>query len=1355
VRDPLAVPIGVFPIDESGLGAQAVKLTAGTVWLFGPQLTSEAPAGSFCGFRIKSGALTLQGQVTVDVNLVVHIAADAVLTVNVTTDPPPAPTPAAGPGADMTSSVVTVPSTATIQFAPGGANVTALDPFGTTVYGTSVTLTGNSAAIQYDSVLKRVLLPADSSIATFAFATVQSALWTPSGAPAITNGAWALAISQQPAAQLGSASDAGSVALVLGPGVSAVWNGMGTPRDFSGGVLLVGPGSLNFSPTYNGPPFTQSLPLWNESSSGRRSSIDVVLGPGFSFLYFGLPGSEGIEIGNVTIKARLDRPLKVDAARIDFSNLPSQFSITQDGSGFHAKVIALPPPAGMNPFALALRNTLLEVNGLTGLQLLGTLDAGGVASGQLLIEFPLTSFLPTLPDPYITSFSAPFTVSNTPNLGATIAWVDVTAPQMAFGSPALSFSLGPPTHIIEGLRLLDVSTAADQLGVSFGQPDPNGASAGALIQGMDLSGTANGVSLLTLPEISWEPMFSDGSDGSAPGTIASQTDGRVGTMSIPNSVKLVPIAPALLVPPLLAEAKSGSLVDAEITLPFGIFASIRDPGAQYELVQPAFPNGLQGGLQIRFIPPLRLAPINLPPPDPGFDGSASTGDNPGANLTSYGDQVLGNTGGVKPAGIFNAQFINNVPIVRYDFCGYGASFFSDWRKSTPVGTEIIKAQFDVLVGRTSYEAVELQAFISPWGIRVIRTITIDRHNAGGVLRHDSGWQAASDGLLQLPGAGPFQVQAGPLSAVTAVHNIRDAGDTFTLDNVRHWGPITFDADFVLANGLTVTGGSAGTDRLASSGVTGYLVADAGVDATPSDINLLLTNRPASGSAAGLVSVAATGAQIRAAQMTVSCVMNGATAILVAALRGSPVLPAVGSWTVAKRVVVPGAPPVALDPRSPVPMIRNNADPAWHLAEPSDILNLGFPQNEYGLMQSTGTQKVYFPQPQMIPPAAPPPPGSPGPGFHMPQPPNLADVGALFNASGLFPDLRTALQFQGAAADLQASPDGVEIHGTIDTSAFVPRPLVDFGAVKVQIDYHDEKGVPANPKVDISPTGWSIDLGRVTFQLITPLGADPLLRIAANALASSNSAPALSNLNIMYGGALEPVENIFANLQQVAKFLPGGAGTELDIHFSGATLTIREVFSLPRLPLGAGFLKDIALDIGMTMSLLPPSLEFTSGIGSVEKPFNWLVSPLSGTGVVQVGVKDGDLAVLIQAGIGAGLSIDVGIAEGSASVVIALQVTITGSNLNLMVLLTAQASVDVLDGLASATLSLTAGLGVTPTPFPPRLPPSTKPLDSVTLSAAVGVGIHLTVCWLVHVDFDGYWQFSKTFDVPDIMSVIPV
>ncbi len=42
-----------------------------------------------------------------------------------------------------------------------------------------------------------------------------------------------------------------------------------------------------------------------------------------------------------------------------------------------------------------------------------------------------------------------------------------------------------------------------------------------------------------------------------------------------------------------------------------------------------------------------------------------------------------------------------------------------------------------------------------------------------------------------------------------------------------------------------------------------------------------------------------------------------------------------------------------------------------------------------------------------------------------------------------------------------------------------------------------------------------------------------------------------------------------------------------------------------------------------------------------------------------------------------------------------------------------------------------------------------PSFTIGLTASVAVGIHLTVCWVVDVDFDGYWQFHQDITTPSI------
>ena len=91
---------------------------------------------------------------------------------------------------------------------------------------------------------------------------------------------------------------------------------------------------------------------------------------------------------------------------------------------------------------------------------------------------------------------------------------------------------------------------------------------------------------------------------------------------------------------------------------------------------------------------------------------------------------------------------------------------------------------------------------------------------------------------------------------------------------------------------------------------------------------------------------------------------------------------------------------------------------------------------------------------------------------------------------------------------------------------------------------------------------------------------------------------------------------------------------------------------------------------------------------------------------------------------------------------------------LLIILNGQASVDVLGGLASASLSLTAAVGVKIDPPPvPQIevaPPGiTFPAEDITFIAEVSVGIHISVCWVISISFDGSWEFTQSIHTPQL------
>src|SRR5262249_18341792 len=327
--------------------------------------------------------------------------------------------------------------------------------------------------------------------------------------------------------------------------------------------------------------------------------------------------------------------------------------------------------------------------------------------------------------------------------------------------------------------------------------------------------------------------------------------------------------------------------------------------------------------------------------------------------------------------------------------------------------------------------------------------------------------------------------------------------------------------------------------------------------------------------------------------------------------GVPTLPRQGSWSVAKRAAGQAA-PRPLDPGTATPLIKGSDDPKhiWHYADPIDVRLFagaaGAPQVEYGFLQSNGTQKLFFARPEIDPAST---------NIHIPDPPHLADAAALLSAaSAAFPDLSSALKFD-AAQSLPVSGDAINYDHSFTVTA-PARPLVDFKAVKTVLDYHDKNGNATVAHVHIDAAGWQIELRRVSFQtIVTVFGTAPLITIVGVMKASSSSAPTLTEMEVIYGGFLDPVQTVFSNLQKLATFLPGGAGAGLKVSFSNGKLSVTDSYALPTLPLGFGEISDVSLNLGVTAGLTPLSLEFIAGIGSEYKPFHCLVSPLSRTGLV--------------------------------------------------------------------------------------------------------------------------------------------
>jgi hypothetical protein len=967
-----------------------------------------------------------------------------------------------------------------------------------------------------------------------------------------------------------------------------------------------------------------------------------------------------------------------------------------------------------------------------------------------------------------------------------------------------------------GAMLLDLSTRASQLGVEVvlnRQADLQ-----YTIDGLSVRGPASLLPLTTLPAIAWEPMYNRATGTANAGVsnfdlLHPPGDGPF-TQVRSTSATLIPISPLQSLQAVLNAGKGG--FTAQLTLPFGMVAVLDSTTVngtilpELNLVRPTFPAAstpsgsiYTGAWQLSFAAP------DSSQPDPVLAGRTylrTQSDNPTPPALSYGEQVLGTD--VKD--IFSSRFDppagskigTGVPLRRYDLTGYGASTFSEWTNMTPASTDVIKAFFHVLIGRTSHEVIQVQSIICPWAIKVVRTITIDREASGSVQRYDSGWQAASDGLFYFPastGITANQIHSGLISGVINVKNIQELGfpgnTQGTQDGTGFGGtpavtmtipvqPVTFDADVIIQPQHQVVQGGENLPGLdgqmhvcvPSKGVTGFIGLQFDYHLSISDMaNFDALSNGAGGAINATLNVGGANSILRATEFDATPVDDGAVAKglgIACAVRGLPKLSSDGSWSVASRGQTQAA-PVALSASQSAPVVQPNKSGGTtpgkliHFADPADIFRLdpGFatpPQTLYGFLQATGTQSNFLSRPMLTV-------GSQE--LTLADALNVAHAGALLGAISNFPGISQCLQFLGGELDKitnQLAAPSLSTTQNLQLKPGVrstPLPLISTSIADVNLYFHQKDedltkpADPANVVISLGqPTSpsWSLDVNHIAVGLVVPaLSADPIIWLQGAFHADADTTPAFPDLKVVFDGPLEPLTQFFTILQDIASVLsPGGGasagavhahddgsggGAGLNVHFSDGKLSVTDNFQLPSIPLGPGTIEDVSLNIGTTLNILGLSIDFLVSIGTPDAPCHWIVDPLSGTVCIQAGVLNNAMDILIQGGIGLGLAIDLGIASGSASIVIAVQIQINGEVITLMLLLTGQAQVNVLGGLASASITLTAGLGFS--------------IDlgnaDIDLIGTASVGIHISICWVVNISWSGSWTFEKELPLKQI------
>ena len=515
--------------------------------------------------------------------------------------------------------------------------------------------------------------------------------------------------------------------------------------------------------------------------------------------------------------------------------------------------------------------------------------------------------------------------------------------------------------------LLDVSTKADLMGVSLGFSNDrfiferthvaaDDSTVNPLsISGLDVHATSRLVQMYALPQISWEPVInisavSDPVKDPFPGILFFLNDGVPAQIANTGN-QPVPIAPIPLSKKLTEWYKTvpGFSAWSFFTLPYGMLAlakyqkQLDGNNPKLELIEQKFPNDLHTGLQIK-----TTGLDDTINKNKKFFGSAHQLDNT-YNLFFPGTGARSMLSG-SVTEIFNDEFgtvsgfdlTKYVPLERYDFSGYGANVFSHWKNENAALAQTSQAMFDVWRGRTAHEVIQVKSVLYPWGIRVVRTITIYRGSNGFPWRIDSGWKAESDGIYDFRSpikdnpaiqlaiddekAHAYKFHPGMVDGVFNVRNIKE--DTglapfekpwnkdygVFIDNQGHTAavhppavpgsisqpikltPVYFDADVLIDD---VTQG-ASNGKVTSQRMLGYLqLSPRGVFIDEESFAELLTLMNGLGGPVDcMVNINQSKQQMRITRVEVNPSRDaGNLRVFVAAAKGTPVLPKDGSWSV--------------------------------------------------------------------------------------------------------------------------------------------------------------------------------------------------------------------------------------------------------------------------------------------------------------------------------------------------------------------------------------------------------------------------------------------------------------------------
>lgn len=1077
----------------------------GSVWLATRLLDGAAPPQCFTSLRVEGGTLQFDAPVLISSDeLVISPSAGFTLTLDLSPVEPP---PGTGPGGDARASQVKLPNRVGFRFDASGARVMAVADGGATLYGTALVVSAATGPLQVEYLAdhNRLAVAMTADRADVEILGVKSTLAQPQGKALLTRTAWGLPAAVTDANHLGEASGDSVLMFWLDDGLSMTWNTQPDPLPLGKLVLSLDPSRLSLVAANAVTSYIHKVFNLAAGKAAERLALRWEQKSPISFISQA-SGSETLAL-EAQLNLRVGNPVDLAGEPLPLRAEKANLFLIQDAGGDRLMIQAqVDRDLLQRVVGLGLVNGVLITHFPNLLAIVAAYQDDKLLSGLILMRFPLRQVIPTLPDPYASNTGIPR--QSFPPHGSfafsLLRWQpderhsDILAPDVPLPQALpLSQSKAMPQDVEtatfsssqdggnreqlsealkqsgdafdfernRGLILLDVSTNAGQYGVAIRPrrhdrpplthvaPAAGQGHTQAVVRDMQLQLAGPGLSLITLPAVQWEVVWTEHDPDPFPPRLSFANNGVPTVFSVPTA-NLIPVQPARAIDRIidnfaapLAESRE---VDTRFTLPFGIVAraflrkakDANSRSAAVTLNQPRRDH-LEGSLQLSIEASDSSLPADASAALAGFAVQFPVGLPGGRGTIGDSATTIFNT----YLGAFGARPM--VPVSRIDISGYGESLFSDWRNpfNDPAvdAVAVTQARFDVLVGRTALEIVQVRSKLFCYGVDVVRTVTIERRNSGVVSRHDSGWQAASDGLYDF---GPGIVtHPGVVRRITKVVNIRETGQVITVDG-KQLAAVRFDGELHLEGAAPVL----------ARGHLGYVQITAGALISAATYAKLVDSAGKLGGDVDATLAIGSGPQhMRLNRVGIGVTPGMGGPEFAMAAWGAPVFPAGGQWSFL-RIDDPTAAPKDVDRSLGVPLVRAGAAAApppatspYRFADPEDLLRPGNPDTDYAVLHAMGTQRVLFPRPKIE--------ATDPSRITSTRIPLLADSFGLATSEGSFPLPANCIPFPSNAWALRVQAGNhyrLEMPATTFPAGVGRRTLQQAGKIKGDVDYSQAK-----------------------------------------------------------------------------------------------------------------------------------------------------------------------------------------------------------------------------------------------------------------------------------------------------------